>query len=234
METNSDHRWKYRRQGGLAVLLLLLGCTLAYGWFDAGRGIEITDAQRKILIRELFVPVEVVKTVEIVKNVRVPYEIEKLVTERVEVIVPGAPVEVVRTIEVSPECPDVVDVVELGGGCDVLFVGTAPDRMVQGWWRATVTGNGWEASRGPILSANVKAEVTKASSPSKWQRWWVAGPLKVDQEWGGLAGLQLQHTKLGSLSVQAGIVGVPTFSDNQSVSYSSSEPVMLVQYGRKF
>ena len=161
-------KWKHRREGFLVALLVCVSASVAYGWHQASRGIDLTDEQLRILIKEKFVPVEVVR--EITNLVEVPKEIERIITERVEVEVPGAPVEVVREIQVPAECPDPLQNFQLGGGCEVIFAGQVPDRYVQGWWRATATGEGWEASRGPVLSTQVRAELVEAAAPPRWSR----------------------------------------------------------------
>lgn len=121
---------------------------------------SLTDDQRRVLIREKFVPVTVVK--EIPVEVEVPGE-TVTVRERVEVAVPGETVEVVNTVEVPADCPS-PGPVALAGECTVEIVGEGEDSMARGWWSCQATGNGWSASRDRVLADTASF---KAVAPPK-------------------------------------------------------------------
>jgi hypothetical protein len=158
------------------VLALLLGAVGATVWAVArsNKGIFISPEQRQILIKEHFTPVEVVKTIE----VEVPVEVEKLITERVLVEVPPEVVEVIKEIHL-PHRSCIPEAVEISGGAEILVAGSGRERLAQATWWAEARGEGWSASRGPLVvdEKEIVFEVTKASVPPRFRKdlWLGAG-----------------------------------------------------------
>jgi hypothetical protein len=181
--------------------------------------------------------------VEIVEHIpaeRIPFPVPKdTITEYVAVVFESdQPEPVIQIKEIEIEKPADCGPVTVDGTCELWVAGD--DELVKSAWWANVKGNGWVYSKGRTFGKTL-AMKTKESTTPKWQRWWLASVMRVNGNWGALTGPQLQHRKLGSLSLQVGGLQVPEasafFLDSEQTSISlstSAEPVYLVQYGRRF
>jgi hypothetical protein len=182
-------RWRYRRQGFLAALLLTAAGVGAWAWHDQRRGVEpLPDDARNVLVRDRWrerrivdrVPVEV--PVEVVRHVRV--------VERVEVPVPGERVEVVRTVESACDPGPVT----LGGvegvGCVVERVEAGGEVFARATWSCRAEGPGWHAERVgvPVPDVRFEAQLGEARPPLRSMLELRAGPWAEADQAGVRAG----------------------------------------------